>query len=78
MTVTYSIAAFFITKLFPELLDMLDLHGSMLLHGICCIIGAVFLFFALEETKGETLDGIGKEERLRIERIHSLRLNSLM
>lgn len=47
-------------KLFPVLLEMIYLHGILLLLGANCCVGLVFVAF-MKETKGESLDSINKK-----------------
>lgn len=72
-----NVVTFICVKLFPILLEVLDLHGVMLIFAISCILGAIFVLFVVEETTGKSLDDVGSEERIKMERIHAARINSL-
>lgn len=39
-------------------MEMLDLYGCMMIFGIGCTVGAIFVLCALEETSGRPLDDI--------------------
>lgn len=51
-------AAFLFIKLFPILLEIIDLYGCMIIYMIGSVAGALFVIFALEETKGKSLDSL--------------------
>lgn len=70
ISVVHSAAAFVTLKLFPILLVIVDLHGCMIILGIGCIIGFLFVLIAMEETSGQSLDDVGKNKKLRLEQIH--------
>lgn len=50
-----NLIAFIAGKSFPILLEIIYLHGFILLLAINCILGIVFVTF-MRETKGESLD----------------------
>lgn len=50
--------AFVSTKMYPLLLESLDLHGCLMIYGTGCVIGFVFVLVILEETSGKSLDNI--------------------
>lgn len=56
------LVAFFTVKLFPILMEIVDLHGSFIIFGICCIFGFLFVLFGVNETSGQSLDDVGKQE----------------
>lgn len=56
ISIVLSIAAFVSLKLFPILLDTQDVHGCLSLYGCGCVIGAIFVLFAMKETNGKPLD----------------------
>lgn len=55
---TNNIASFISVKMFPILLDTLDLHGSLLIYAVFSIVGAFFVLFVMEETSGQSLDDV--------------------
>lgn len=77
ISVVISAAAFVIVKLFPILLEIIDMHGCMFVFGSGCFIGYLFVFSVMEETSGQSLDGIGVEQKKKIDQIHAARLNSI-
>lgn len=38
---------------------MLDLRVTLLIYGVGCIVGTLFVMFILEETNGNSLDDVG-------------------
>ncbi|XP_055295386.1 facilitated trehalose transporter Tret1-like isoform X2 [Sitodiplosis mosellana] len=58
-----NLAAFGAVKAFPILLDSLDLYGCMVIHGVGCLVGTVFVVYVLEETTGKSLDNVGVDEK---------------
>lgn len=72
-----NVITFLFVKLFPILLKIIDLHGCLAIFGIGCIIGTIFVFFILEETTGKSLDDVGLDEKTKMERVHTTRINSL-
>lgn len=52
----YNVACFTTLKLFPILLEMIGIHGCMLIYGISCVLGALYVFVGMKETKGRSLD----------------------
>lgn len=55
------IACFVLTYTFPILNDWLQAAGTFWLYGIICLLGAVFIYRFLPETKGKTLEEIENE-----------------
>lgn len=49
---------FIVVKTFPLLSDALERHGAYFLYGSVSILGTLFFYFALPETKGTTLNEI--------------------
>lgn len=47
-----SISVFVCLKSVPILIEIYDLYGCMLLFGIGCTIGSIFILFVLDETSG--------------------------
>lgn len=52
------LSAFTFVKVFPFLLETIDLYGCMIIFMLGSIVGALFVIFALEETKGKSLDAL--------------------
>lgn len=77
MSVTTCISAFVISKLFPILLEIVDLHGCMIILGTGCIIGFFFVLIVMKETSGQSLDDVGKSEKDKMEQFHASRVNSI-
>lgn len=38
---------------------MMDLHGVFIMYGVFCVLGSIFVVFALQETSGKSIDGVG-------------------
>lgn len=55
-TLWYNIVAFLGDKYFPILLDIIELHGCLMIFAINCCIGTLFVVFYMKETKGRSLD----------------------
>ena len=55
------VACFVLTYTFPILNKALGPHGTFWLYGAICVLGFIFIKFALPETKGKTLEEIEKE-----------------
>lgn len=72
-----NVITFVFVKLFPILLEIIDLHGCFTIFGGGCIIGVLFVFFFLEETNGTSLYDVGLDEKTKQERIHAARMNSI-
>lgn len=72
-----NVITFLFVKLFPILLNIINLHGCLIIFGVGCIIGTIFVLFVLEETKGKSLDDVGLDENTKMKRVHAARLNSL-
>lgn len=51
-------SGFIVAKTFPILLNTVDLYGCMLIFGCGSIVGAIFVFFATEETSGQRIDDV--------------------
>lgn len=72
-----NVAGFSAGKVFPILLECLDLYGCMLLFGCGCLVGTVFVVFILEETTGKSLDSIDINDTTQPDSIRATRLNSI-
>lgn len=58
-----SVCTFIVTKLFPILLEIIDIDGCMMIFGVGSTLGVVFVIFVMEETSGKSLDDdIGLKE----------------
>ncbi|XP_059469654.1 facilitated trehalose transporter Tret1-like [Neocloeon triangulifer] len=55
------VLVFVVTKTFQGLLESLGSAGTFWMFGGICIVGTVFVFFLVPETKGKTLDQIQLE-----------------
>lgn len=55
------IACFLLTYTFPILNAKLGSSGTFWLYGAICVLGCLFIFFKLPETKGKTLEQIERE-----------------
>lgn len=75
--VAINLSAFVVVKLFPLLLETVDLHGCMFILGSGCIFGFFFVLFVMKETSGQSLDNIGDDEKLKMAQIHITRINSI-
>lgn len=53
------ITSFASLKLFPVLIDVIQLYGCLSIFAVSCIFGAFFVIFVLKETNGMTIEGIG-------------------
>lgn len=62
-----SLANFISLKIFPILLESIDLHGCLMVYGVGCIIGCLFVLLCLKETSGQSLDDVGVEQRRRLD-----------
>lgn len=55
------ILAFLVTKFYSDLADSFGAHTTFWIFAVISVIGTVFVFFLVPETKGKTLDEIQKE-----------------
>ena len=51
---------FLVVRTFPEMADAMGLAGVYGLYAACCLTAVVFVGFFLPETKGKTLEEIGR------------------
>lgn len=76
---SFSLVTFISVKFYPILLEILDLHGCLLIYAIGSFIGALFVLFILEETTGTSLDEVGmdmnenvmKNDKLDMEKLNN-------
>ncbi len=60
-TVSLWLACFLLTYTFPLLNNAMGASGTFWLYGIICLVGLVYIYKNLPETKGKTLEEIEKE-----------------
>ncbi len=60
-TVSLWLASFLLTYTFPFLNDAFGASGTFWLYGIICVVGLIFIYKKLPETKGKTLEEIESE-----------------
>ncbi|KAF5278406.1 hypothetical protein FQA39_LY05895 [Lamprigera yunnana] len=53
-----NLTIFLITKFFPMLHSLVGVHGFFLIFGVCSLIGSIFLYITLPETKNKSLNEI--------------------
>lgn len=70
-----SAAAFISIKMFPILLNVLDLHVCMMIYGLSSIGATIFIFFFLKETSGQCIDGVGEDEGTKVARLRTVTTN---
>lgn len=56
----FNLVMFLSLKTFPILIEIVGLDGTLSLYAIGCLIGALFVVFFMKETRGTSLDDIGK------------------
>lgn len=61
-TSSMSLFSFGLVITFPVLMEIIDMHGCMLIFAITCALGIVFVSFAVDETRGKTLDLLSAEK----------------
>jgi sugar porter (SP) family MFS transporter len=54
-------ACFILTYTFPLLNHAFGAAGTFWLYGVICVVGGIFIFFKLPETKGKSLEQIERE-----------------
>lgn len=55
---TLSMEAFLVLKLFPILMDIINLYGCMWVFAATCFAGGIFVIFVVPETKGKNLNTV--------------------
>lgn len=63
VSISLGISAFTSLKMFPILMEALELYGCMMIYGSGCIAGAIFVLFVLKETSGQSLDDVESDEK---------------
>lgn len=53
--------SFACAKLFPILIEKIGMHGCMIIFAVNCVIGSIFMFFILNETRGKPMDTLQSE-----------------
>ncbi|XP_055633151.1 uncharacterized protein LOC129773563 [Toxorhynchites rutilus septentrionalis] len=53
--ITMSFSAFFVLKIFPIMLDQINLYGTMWILTAICLVSTLVIIFVLSETKGKNL-----------------------
>jgi len=56
------VSSFALTYTFPLLNSSLGSGGTFLVYGAICMIGALFIFFVVPETRGTSLDQVGEAQ----------------
>ena len=70
ISVVHSFTSFIALKLFPILLEIVALHGCMIILAIGCIVGSLFIALAMKETAGQSLDDVDTNGKMKMESIH--------
>lgn len=60
---------FGILKMFPLLLNTIDVHGCMIMFTILSILGIIFVVTVLKETNGKSLDDVESDKKRKIENV---------
>lgn len=60
--VVMNIVSFLTSISFPILMEIIELYGCMLILGVSCALGMIFVIGYMEETKGKTLDLLNAEK----------------
>lgn len=56
MSLTISwLFAFLITKFFFDMVEVFEMGPTFIIYGVITVLGAIFLFFMLPETKGKLM-----------------------
>lgn len=71
-----NLTLFGFVKIFPFLLDTIDVHGCMTMFAILSMLGIIFVATVLKETNGQSLDDVGCDKKMKIENDHA-RSNSI-
>lgn len=60
---------FGILKMFPLLLNTIDVHGCMIMFAILSMLGIIFVVTVLKETNGKSLDDVESDKKRKIENV---------
>lgn len=63
-TVSSNVFAFTVTKSFPILSEIIEIHGCVAIMSVSSIVGIIFVIFAMDETRGTQLDAIGSSRKV--------------
>lgn len=55
------LTAFIVTKFYSDMVDAVQSYGTFWIFSAFCLVGIVFVYFLVPETKGKTLDQIQRE-----------------
>jgi len=58
VTITRWLLGFIVTLVFKDLMLWIGTHGTYWLFSGCCFVGGIYIYFAVPETKGKTLEEI--------------------
>lgn len=56
-----NLSAFFLSKYFPIMQEMIGLYGCLSFMSSACVFGILFVIFVMKETRGTNLDAIGAD-----------------
>lgn len=60
--VAMNIMSFITSGSFPILMETIELYGCMVILGVSCALGMLFVIIYMQETKGKTLDLLNEEK----------------
>lgn len=69
-TITINVFAFIVTKYFPILSEVIQMHGCFTIMAIISLLGIFFVHLAMDETKGQNLDYIGNKQSMNASTAH--------
>lgn len=69
-TITINVFAFIVTKYFPILSEVIQMHGCFTIMAFISLLGIFFVHLAMDETKGQNLDYIGNKQSLKASTAH--------
>lgn len=61
-----NIFAFIVSKFFPILSEIIHMHGCFGIMSVICVLGILFVYFTMDETKGQCLDDIGSSDNNKV------------
>lgn len=65
---TTNLTLFVFVKLFPILMEVIDLYGCMLIYGSLCVMAVIFVAIVLKDTTGQNLDDVGLDDQTKAKR----------